>query len=621
MQVLSLGATLGGMAAFVLMQPASAQVVQDETIISHDVASDHFGAAVTALGDLNGDGIGDYAVGAPGSDEGGSDAGALYLLFMAADGSVASRRRIDATTPALAPGAIQAGDAFGSSVALLKGALNYTLAVGAPGVGDNGSLSSGAVWLLRLDSDGTVSAATTLSATRPALDGQLASADLFGRSVAALGDLDGDGTEELAVGAPGTDGATDRPDTGAVHLLSLNPDGTIAQVRSISDTEGTAAGGGIAGLAPYDHFGFAVAAPGDLDGDGTADVIAGAPFAEPNGGLNRGRLYVLSLNPDAQVVESALVDDAPGTPLAGLLADNDWFGGSLGAPLDGATVPTTVAAGAAGVGNGATGGVWNLTLAPDGALNVAVRVATSDDGVNGLAANDMLGFGVALPGGAPGYGAVDLAAGGPYVDEAAPNAGSMRTLALDDTVLPVELVAFTARASGADVLLAWETASETNNAGFEVEHAVGSGPFKALGFVPGRGTSTERNSYTYRVKDVAPARHIFRLKQIDTDGAATYSREVEVQRGLTGPFVLEPVYPNPFRSTATVRFAVKKSAPVRLMLYNMLGQVVKVVYAGVPGAETIKTVEINGQALPSGVYMLRLLGPNIDASERLVLLR
>lgn len=252
---------------------------------------------------------------------------------------------------------------------------------------------------------------------------------------------------------------------------------------------------------------------------------------------------------------------------------------------------------------------------------MAVRVATSDDGVNGLAANDMLGFGVALPGGAPGYGAVDLAAGGPYVDEAAPNAGSMRTLALDDTVLPVELVAFTARASGADVLLAWETASETNNAGFEVEHAVGSGPFKALGFVPGRGTSTERNSYTYRVKDVAPARHIFRLKQIDTDGAATYSREVEVQRGLTGPFVLEPVYPNPFRSTATVRFAVKKSAPVRLMLYNMLGQVVKVVYAGVPGAETIKTVEINGQALPSGVYMLRLLGPNIDASERLVLLR
>jgi len=177
------------------------------------------------------------------------------------------------------------------------------------------------------------------------------------------------------------------------------------------------------------------------------------------------------------------------------------------------------------------------------------------------------------------------------------------------------------RASGADVLLAWETASETNNAGFEVEHAVGSGPFKALGFVPGRGTPTERNSYTYRVKDVAPARHIFRLKQIDTDGAATYSREVEVQRGLTGPFVLEPVYPNPFRSTATVRFAVKKPVPVRLMLYNMLGQVVKVVYAGVPGAETIKTVEINGQALPSGVYMLRLLGPNIDASERLVLLR
>lgn len=614
-------AVLAGILTLALLGPVSAQVVQEETIISHDVPSDHFGVSIAALGDLNGDGIGDYAVGAPGSDSGGRDAGAVYLLFMAGDGSVASRRTIDATTDGIPPGAIQAGDAFGTSVSALSGLLNFTLAVGAPGVDDDSKISSGAVWLLRIDSDGAVTATVKLSAAAPVLRDRLASADLFGRSVVPLGDLDGDGTEELAVGAPGTEGETGRMDTGAVYLLSLGPDGTISRIQSISDTEGTAGGGGITGLAPYDHFGYAVAAPGDLNGDGQADLLAGAPFAEPNGGQNRGRLHVLYLDQTGQVTESTYLDDAPSTPLAGQLSDDDMFAGALSTPSDGATVPSTVAVGAAGMGEEASGGVWSLTLASDGAIKVAVPVVPPADGTTSLEANDMFGFGVALPGRAPGYGAVDLVAGGPYVDEDAPNAGSMRTLALDDAVLPVELVAFTARASGTDVLLSWETASETNNAGFEIEHAVDTGSFETRGFVAGKGTSSHRNQYAYRVDDLAPARHVFRLKQMDTDGAFAYSSEVEVQLGMAGRFVLEPVYPNPFRTTATVRFAVKESVPVRMMLYNMLGQVVKVVYAGVPASETFEEVEIDGHTLPSGLYMLRLLGPGMDVTEKVILLK
>ncbi len=194
--------------------------------------------------------------------------------------------------------------------------------------------------------------------------------------------------------------------------------------------------------------------------------------------------------------------------------------------------------------------------------------------------------------------------------------------------LPVELVAFDAVVNGTEVRLAWKTASETNNAGFEVQHTPGAAtvhatalPWETLGFVEGYGTTEQPRSYTYRVEDLAPGRHVFRLKQIDFDGTFEYHAEVEVVVEMVERFVVEPIYPNPFNPHAQFLFAVKRSQAVRVDLYDMLGRRVKVLYEGAPSAGQMHTVRIDGRGLPSGTYVVRLVGQTFVETQTVMLLK
>jgi hypothetical protein len=110
--------------------------------------------------------------------------------------------------------------------------------------------------------------------------------DQFGRSLAALGDLDGDGLTELAVGADRDD--SHGPDKGAVWVLHMTPGGFTAGAFKI--TEGEAGFGGP--LADSDHFGNALAALGDQDGDGRPDFAVGAEGTS-DGGPSKGAAWVL----------------------------------------------------------------------------------------------------------------------------------------------------------------------------------------------------------------------------------------------------------------------------------------------------------------------------------------
>ncbi len=195
------------------------------------VDSDRFGRAVANLGDLDGDGVADIAVGAPLDDSGGTNRGAVHILFLNADGSVKSNSTLEhggTNVPALAD-----YDAFGISVANL-GDLNgdgvTDLAVGAYG-DSTGGVSRGAVHLLFLDTNGTVKSSATLEsggANMPVL----ADAAYFGRSVANIGDVDGDGVADLAVGASGDSTGGDR--RGAVHVLFLNANGSVKSTTKIA---------------------------------------------------------------------------------------------------------------------------------------------------------------------------------------------------------------------------------------------------------------------------------------------------------------------------------------------------------------------------------------------------
>jgi hypothetical protein len=132
-----------------------------------------------------------------------------------------------------------------------------------------------------LNADGTVASETKISDTAGGFGGDLDSGDFFGASVAALGGLDGDSTQDLAVGAYRDDDGD--IDQGAVWVLLMNADGTVASETKISETVGGFGGA----LDPDDFFGCSVSSLGDLNGDGRADLAVGA-YRDDDGSSNQG---------------------------------------------------------------------------------------------------------------------------------------------------------------------------------------------------------------------------------------------------------------------------------------------------------------------------------------------
>jgi hypothetical protein len=322
-------------------------------------SGDRFGSAIASLGDLDGDGMTDLVVGAVEDDDGGTNRGALWVLFLNADGTVKAHQKISATEGGFT-GVLDNDDQFGTSLAPL-GDLNgdgvADLAVGAIG-DDDGSQEFGAVWVLFFNDDGTVKAHQKISATEGGFTGVLNLGDHLGSSLAALDDLDADGIVDLAVGARlDEDGGMNH---GAVWVLFLNATGTVKAYQKISDTEG-----GFTGLLDdNDHFGSSVASLGDLNGDGVVDLAVGAN-RDGDGGAERGAVWVLFLNATGTVKAHQKISNTDGV-FTGVLDDSDQFGTSLASlgDLNGdGVVDLAVGADADDDQGGAnSGAVWVLFL-------------------------------------------------------------------------------------------------------------------------------------------------------------------------------------------------------------------------------------------------------------------
>ena len=392
---------------------------------------DTFGASVANIGDLNGDGITDLAVGANNDDDTGPQSGSLWILFMNANGTVASEQKISGTQGGFG-GALNASDFFGISVANLgdlDGDGVTDLAVGAMGA-DDGGANRGAVWILFLNANGTVKTQQKISDLLGGFGGVLGDSDFFGRSVANLGDLDGDTIPDLAVGAfLDDDGGSDR---GAVWILFMNPNGTVKTQQKISATQGAFIGV----LDNGDSFGTSVAGIGDLDGDGIADLAVGAT-EDDDGGNARGAIWVLFLNASGTVKLEQKISDTAGN-FGGLLDNVDRFGQSVAnmGDLDGDAV-TDLAVGAYLDDDGGSerGAVWVLFMNSDGTVKSEQKISSTAANFGGvLQDGDFFGFSAAGIGDLDGDGVTDLAVGAAEDDDGGTNRGAIWILFLTGDV-------------------------------------------------------------------------------------------------------------------------------------------------------------------------------------------
>ncbi|MCH8345262.1 MAG: FG-GAP repeat protein [Planctomycetes bacterium] len=396
---------------------------------------DAFGIAMASLGDLDGDGVGDLAVGAPFDSDGGTQQGAVWVLFLNTDGTVKSHQKISDTQGGFT-GTLGDEVAFGRSVASLgdlDGDGVADLAVGSHG-DDDGGPNRGAVWILLLKTDGTVKSHQKISDTEGAFTGILDDEDNFGISVASLGDLDADGVGDLAVGAlADDDGGTNR---GAVWVLFLNPDGTVKSHQKISDTQGGFTGT----LNDGDAFGLSQASLDDLDGDSVCDLAVGAT-GDDDGGSGRGAVWVLFLNTDGTVKRHQKISDTEGG-FTGTLVEFERLGssGALLGDLDGDGVADlAVGASQDDDGGASHGAVWVLFLNTDGTVKSHQKISDTEGGFTGiLDDHDNFGFSVAALGDLDGDGLGDLAVGATGDDDGGINRGAVWVLFLDG-VLTLDL--------------------------------------------------------------------------------------------------------------------------------------------------------------------------------------
>jgi hypothetical protein len=186
--------------------------------------------------------------------------------------------------------------------------------------------------------------------------------------------------------------------------------------------------------------------------------------------------------------------------------------------------------------------------------------------------------------------------------------------------IPVELISFTADINGNSVFLKWQTATETNNSGFEILRTTKEDDWRKIGFVSGHGTTTEPKSYSFSDENVVPGSYQYRLKQFDFDGSFNYSDIVEVEVQLPSEFSLEQNYPNPFNPSTTIKYSLPENSFVNLAVYNLLGENVRTLVNEVQNAGNYN-LNFDASGLTSGTYVYRLSTASGTLTQKMVLLK
>ena len=169
------------------------------------------------------------------------------------------------------------------------------------------------------------------------------------------------------------------------------------------------------------------------------------------------------------------------------------------------------------------------------------------------------------------------------------------------TALPVELISFRGNLQDENTLLSWETASELNNSGFEIERSLEGEKWEMIGFVSGNLTTNNINSYHFR--DMSPASGInyYRLKQIDLNGAFEYSNTIvlEVENKNQHEIL---VYPSPASEQINIHSSIFTAQKTNLKIVNSVGQIILEELIPANEDRIIKTIDIS--KYEKGIYFV-----------------
>ncbi len=332
-------------------------------------AGDGFGSALT-VGDFNNDGFDDLVVGAPGESIGSRNNAGLVMAAYGSSSGLTNPENFYQNTPGVRGGS-ETGDLFGAALAAgdINGDGYDDLVVGVPGEGIGSRDDAGGINVL-------FGSATGLTADGDQFFGQNTSGvrggsepgDLFGSSL-AIGDIDGDGYDDLVVGVPG-EGIGSRNNAGLVHVLygsaaGLTADGDGLYHQNSSGWPGVSESG--------DLFGSSVDVA-DIDGDGVGDLIVGVP-GEGIGSIGDAGLVQIRYNPGGHSATAASVQSLHQgkEEVEGYAEAGDGFGTFvLAADVTGDDTPDLlVGTPSESIGNNDSAGLVSLFPTIDGSLSVA----------------------------------------------------------------------------------------------------------------------------------------------------------------------------------------------------------------------------------------------------------
>ena len=228
--------------------------------------------------------------------------------------------------------------------------------------------------------------------------------------------------------------------------------------------------------------------------------------------------------------------------------------------------------------------------------------------------------GTASEGDANGIGSVLLRQGG---SSSAPSLSlsGIRIGTSWNSPLPVELTSLTASEMANGVNLKWNTATEINNYGFEVQRKNGSSDvWNKITFVKGNGNSNSPKAYSFIDKNVNSGKYYYRLKQIDFDGKSSFSKVVEINISTPEAYKLNQNYPNPFNPVTTIKYEIPKAGKVRLVIFDMLGREVETIVNEYKEAGRYN-VQFNANKFASGTYLYEIQTGNFVQVKKMILLK